>query len=202
MNSTVNPNRHVPSVCNGHSDYMENGNCEIFYTTTPNFSGKFVAIAYIGKGRTPSWHYTFKTKDRMEDYIETYVTERKRIKFLESKKLQEKKVANSLVKCEVGQIFKYSWGYDQTNVDFYQVTEVKGKRATLRAIEAKTVEGSSGFMCCNVTPIKDNFREGNMAETLTKIVKAGYKGQPTFSMEFGSLSLTSETEQSYCSWYA
>lgn len=48
---------------------------------------------------------------------------------------------------KVGDILHHSWGYDQTNCDFYQVVEVKPASVVLRKIGASTVPGSEGFMC-------------------------------------------------------
>lgn len=42
---------------------------------------------------------------------------------------------------KVGDIFASSWGYDQTNVDFYQVVKTTAKTLTLRQIEQKVVSG-------------------------------------------------------------
>lgn len=35
-----------------------------------------------------------------------------------------------------GDILTYSWGYEQTNIDFFQVTRVTAKNAWIRRIEA------------------------------------------------------------------
>ena len=56
-----------------------------------------------------------------------------------------------------GDILHHSWGYDQTNCDFYQVVEVKKASVVLRKIGAKTVPGSEGFMCESLIPEKDAF---------------------------------------------
>ena len=49
-----------------------------------------------------------------------------------------------------GLILYSSWGYDQTNIDFYIVTEVSGTMATLVEIEAP--EKSAGIMFGVKTP--------------------------------------------------
>lgn len=38
---------------------------------------------------------------------------------------------------ELGQVFSYSWGYDQTNVDFYQVVKV-GKSTVVNGFGSKS----------------------------------------------------------------
>ncbi len=60
---------------------------------------------------------------------------------------------------KVGDIVHHSWGYDQTNCDFYQVVEVKPASVVLRKIGAKTVPGSEGFMCESLMPEKGAFLE-------------------------------------------
>jgi hypothetical protein len=194
--------RYIPSTYTA-SESSVAGNAIVYYTPVAiNGSGKFFAIGYSGKREKNDFHYSFSSMEKLIAHVSLYLANMALSANANLIKKSEEKERNSKVSCEVGQIFKCSWGYDQTNVDYYQVTEVKGKKVTLRAIGAKTVNGTSGFMCCQVTPDKDNFLEGNMAETLTKIVKSDRYGNPTFSMQFGHLSLTSETEQAYCSWYA
>ncbi len=58
---------------------------------------------------------------------------------------------------KIGDILHHSWGYDQTNCDFYQVVEVKKASVILRKIGAKTVPGSEGFMSESLMPEKDAF---------------------------------------------
>lgn len=66
-----------------------------------------------------------------------------------------------------GDILHHSWGYDQTNCDFYQVVEVKNASVVLRKIAAETVPGSEGFMCEKLMPVKDAFIE-KATQALTK----------------------------------
>ena len=67
---------------------------------------------------------------------------------------------------KVGDILHHSWGYDQTNCDFYQVVEVKKASVILKKIGAKTVPGSEGFMSESLMPAKDAFiTEGTQALT-------------------------------------
>lgn len=61
----------------------------------------------------------------------------------------------------VGSILYASWGYDQTNIDFYQVVERVGKvTMVLRPIGAETVPGSEGRDCDRVKPVKGDFVAG------------------------------------------
>ena len=67
---------------------------------------------------------------------------------------------------KVGDILHHSWGYDQTNCDFYQVVEVKPASVVLKKIGAKPVPGSEGFMSQSLMPEKNAFiTKGNHALT-------------------------------------
>ena len=55
----------------------------------------------------------------------------------------------------VDDIFYASWGYEQTNVDFYQVTAVRGCVVEIRPIRQDITE--TGFMCGTTMPVLDAF---------------------------------------------
>ena len=119
---------------------------------------------------------------------------------------------------KVGDILHHSWGYDQTNCDFYQVVEVKTASVVLRKIAHKTVPGSEGFMCESVMPVKDAFIEKG-TQALTKIdhaitpqdhsikkrvcfyVQEGGQMRYYISVPYGWCSLW-DGKSCYSSWYA
>lgn len=57
----------------------------------------------------------------------------------------------------VGDIIYCSWGYDQTNIDFYQVVGLKGKYTVRLRKIGKVVTESKGWMSDMVVAQKDNF---------------------------------------------
>jgi hypothetical protein len=57
----------------------------------------------------------------------------------------------------VGTMFYRTWGYEQTNVDFYEVVALRGKRTVmLRPIVADTIE--CGSMSGTATPVAGKFK--------------------------------------------
>lgn len=66
-----------------------------------------------------------------------------------------------------GDILHHSWGYDQTNCDYYQVVGVKKASVILKKIMCQSVKGTEGFMCEHVLPVKDAFIEKG-SHALTK----------------------------------
>jgi len=59
---------------------------------------------------------------------------------------------------EVGDVYAASWGYDQTNIDFYQCVGItpSGKSVRVRKIGAAEVEGGSRGWDY-IIPVKDYF---------------------------------------------
>lgn len=57
---------------------------------------------------------------------------------------------------KVGDILVSSWGYDQTNIDFYQVQKVTPKGVVIQAIQ-KEVVGDQGKPSEKVMPLKDRW---------------------------------------------
>lgn len=68
---------------------------------------------------------------------------------------------------ETGDIFYSSWGYEQTNINFYQVTHLKGKSTVVvQEIRCQQIT-ASGAMSGTVEPIKGDF----IGDPLTRRVK-------------------------------
>jgi len=68
---------------------------------------------------------------------------------LEAKKIE------SMADVEIGHILSASWGYDQTNIDYYKVIRKTATMVELRAIGQKFVEAQSS-MSEYVMPDPDN----------------------------------------------
>jgi len=118
----------------------------------------------------------------------------------------------------VGDILHHSWGYDQTNCDFYQVVEVKKASVVLRKIGAKRVDGSEGFMSESLMPEKDAFitegyhaltkHDGNITpDNCTILKRVSFYVQDDDSLRYyipvpyGWCSVW-EGKPQYHSWYA
>lgn len=113
---------------------------------------------------------------------------------------------------KVGDLFSMSWGYDQTNVNYFQVTRVTPKGVYVREIGAKSVPGTQGFMCETVRPVKDNFLtksqwcggyNSNNPETFRKLKWSDYSKAWLFGFEsrYFAYQVKGEGDQ-YNSWYA
>ena len=122
-----------------------------------NIKGKPIATAtkFTSKMKYPKtdFNYSFSSKISRAKYLAEKLQEL----YKWEKRKADKKTVAAAARADfknpftVGQIFYDSWGYDQTNVDFYQITEVKAKSVILREI-AGTLVGDS-----RVKPSPDHF---------------------------------------------
>ena len=86
---------------------------------------KMIATAFSGKKATQDWSYRFRDERERRKYIQDY--------FVKCKQAQELKIERAAARIKnkkeffasikEGDIFVDSWGYDQTNVDYYIVTK-------------------------------------------------------------------------------
>lgn len=58
--------------------------------------------------------------------------------------------------CKVGDVFRCSWGYDQTNIDYYEVTRVIGKLVEVRELCSQT--DLTGHMSGDCVPMPGNYK--------------------------------------------
>ena len=118
-------------------------------------------------------------------------------------KEEQKALQNEIEKfVKVGDVFVSSWGYEQTNIDYYQVVGIKGKSTlTLREISAEVVE-TTHYDAGRKVPSKDNFI-GEAFDKRANIYKIGNNVNVRVSLNsFSSASLKQpEVDGSYKSDY-
>lgn len=103
---------------------------ELYFFTASN--GKPGAVAFRGKAMKPSVQYYYSTEESRAKCTSEWIKavaedlERKKAKAAERVAFQHT--------LEVGAILVSSWGWEQTNIDFYEVVAVKGKSVVIREI--------------------------------------------------------------------
>ena len=120
------------------------------------YSTSFYAEAYIGKSFGPKFHYRFQSLEKAFEYIEKWVNscESHKENILKNRAERAEKQKNYKHDFVVGDIFYTSWGYDQTNLDFYQVISTPtSKTIILSRIAQKT--SYEGHMNGEAMPAKD-----------------------------------------------
>lgn len=122
--------------------------------------GKFCARGYSGKKSKADFNYYYRSEIDRDKSIQKYLEGLQ--SRIDAKKADRAKKAEFQTTLEVGDILEGSWGYDQTNIEFYQVVKkISGKSIEIRELCQSIVEGSTGFLCENVMPVKDCFTENS-----------------------------------------
>ena len=103
--------------------------------------------------------YRFKTEARRIEFCEEFLAKLERAEQYKAERKAQRAAARKEAQENVkkGDIFVASWGWEQTNVDAYQVVEKKGATVTLREIGLDTIYGSEGHMSDRVRPVKNLF---------------------------------------------
>lgn len=109
---------------------------------------------------------------------------------------------------KVGSIFRMSWGYGQTNINYFQVTRLTDKGIFIREIASKAVPNTQGMMCQRVVAVPGSFRDSSQwcgkgyndknPETFRKI---DFR-DPRFSIRGRYFASLWTGESDYESWYA
>ena len=122
-------------------------------------------------------NYRFRSTEAMHEYfVKTWVAsmEKQVAAEQEVKNTRQAARANFVNPYKVGQIFYDSWGYDQTNIDFYQITEVGRKSVKIRSIGQKITE-FTGWASEKVIPVADAFIS---EKEMTKLITIDRNGKP------------------------
>ncbi len=98
------------------------------------------AIGYRGTRSKPEWHYSFKSEEQRAKHIQAFFASLDASAKLKQQRQAERKQPHTL---KVGDVVCNSWGYDQTNVDFYQVMRISAQFVCLQALSSNTTETAS-----------------------------------------------------------
>lgn len=113
-------------------------------------NGRPYALAFAGTAGKPAFHYRFQTDDRRQAYIARWLEGRRA--HVEARAKRQ----TSGHQLQVGHVLYATWGYDQTNVDFYQVVRVISDRTVVVREIAHSVTGT-GHDSGHAVPLIDQF---------------------------------------------
>jgi hypothetical protein len=105
------------------------------YTTR---SGKPAAVVFQGRAQKPAWHFSFRDEAAREARVRGFF---QAVQLREGARVARRAERSAWVNpYKPGDVFSTCWGYEQTNREYYEVTEVRGKHMIVRQIAAGYVE--------------------------------------------------------------
>ncbi len=149
--------------------------------------GCVCAVAFVGRKAKPRWRYSFSSEAERRREIDRLLEERRRIAEDRAERARPHTLA-------VGDILYSSSGYEQTNVDFYQVTRALPASVDMRQIESVEVEAAPSAMRGTCTPVPGRFVgeveryrvDGNNSVAIRKHVRASpWDGRPRHWSSYG-----------------
>lgn len=150
-----------------------------YTVTTGKYTGRVCVKIYEGTKQKASVHTVFKTEQARSNFVRDYFA----ACLASVNRKAEQNVRPASV--EVGTVFRCSWGYEQTNVDFYVVRALIGDSMAEIEEIGKTALGSISDMSGYTMP---NVDAGTGRTRRVKVTN--YAGSPSIrlsSFEFASV---------------
>ena len=162
-------------------------------------AGKHFAIAYAGNAGKSSWHHAFRSSEQMQREINQFFEGLTRHRDFVA---ERRKTDNEPHNLKVGDIITNSWGYDQTNVDWYRVTKTTAHFVWLQPIAAVTTEATgpfSGRCEPEIDTSQDDPTRWTVKDAKGQITKHKASGQHV-TMKHGCGSKWDGRATLHCSW--
>ena len=132
--------RFIPEKLNATLLDSQGTDAAIYIFLSPN-NGKPAVMAFHGKKSTPDNHYWFPTEEQRQTFIEQFIDSRRKHDERIKQAREDRKKPHDL---EIGAILYDSWGYDQTNVDFYKVVSRTNRTVEVVQIGTKILDDENG----------------------------------------------------------
>jgi hypothetical protein len=167
MNRLLAPVRSAPAGAVIVKDKLSDA---VAYVWTDS-NGKPFAKGYHGKANKPDYHFYYRNEASRERAVREHFESRRASLAAKAKRAAEDAAARAKGHgCEVGSIFVCSWGYEQTNIDWYQVVELRGKSTVvIRQIHsADASNGNEGWAQGKSIPAIDHFKGDAMVKRIAR----------------------------------
>lgn len=134
--------------------------------------GALAVIAYAGKRTRHDAHYTMRDRAQALQWAGEYMDKQQARARRQAERRAEKAAKRAAGhKLQVGDVLRCSWGYDQTNIDYYEVTRLIGRRMVeIRELGEESV--GDGYMTGDCVPRPGHY----IGEPMRKVV-SDYDGQ-------------------------
>jgi hypothetical protein len=176
---------------------------EIEWGYSPKWKCPTLKITTVGKDKPLT--YTAGTQAQLDELLRKF--KEGKYKDLQEDIQRQERLARAREQghtIQVGDLYYDSWGYEQTNIDFYQVVELRGKtKVVLRRIHSEVVHYSDNSYSGRKKPLRDQFST-QYPDPVEKVatLKCYGDGEPAWhlsSRHGGCLIRTTDTEEHYYS---
>jgi hypothetical protein len=177
------------------------GTCYVYEKSVGAFAKvTYVALGYAGTSKKSAFHNSHRTEEVRDRQVKEFFAGLESSAKLKADYKAERSKPHTV---NVGDIIHHSWGWEQTQCDYYQVLSVTAHGATIQAIDSETVPGSdTGGMSDRRLPIKDQFVRRCGSGPVEEPLKVRIDGRNyVTTLAHGSATVWDGSPK-YCSWYA
>lgn len=168
---------------------------DVVFYIFQNKAGQPCAMAFVGKAQKPTWHYRFSSIAAREKRMAELVAS---VKARADENAKRRAARNKPHNLGPGVIMYTSWGYEQTNVEFFEVIEAPSACfVVLQEIAAPLVNGEEGFMSGRSFPDP----ERKIGKPIRRKVSMNC-GSPTVSIDSVRTAWVWDGREKRVSWYA
>lgn len=117
---------------------------------------KCCAMGWSGRAVKPQWNFIFKNYDTMFLYIDKWIDNIDKKEEYKQEQKAERKSKSQNHKFKIGSVLERMWGYDQTNINYYEVVGFAGNQ-TLIIREIAQERTEEGWMQGKCVPLKGHY---------------------------------------------
>ena len=153
---------------------------EVTFDSKPSASvlSSLKALKMRWNSKRTCW-YGFASREQIEAAITGQTLEEQlKAKEATSKpaKVKEAKPVKRNHNVKVGDVFYTSWGYEQTNCEFYEVVGVRGSHVLIHRLASADAGGEAGAMSGRITPLPP----ATAIQTAQRELATGFSESPLF----------------------
>lgn len=124
-----------------------------------NEKGKPMAVGFVGKAQNPhdGGRLWFRTAEQRTAWVKRLFELAQRLATSKAIRAAEKAAARAKPHAlQVGDVLEASWGYDQTNIEYFEITRLVGSQM-VEFCEIGRETHDTGFMSGKCVPMPGNF---------------------------------------------
>jgi hypothetical protein len=177
----------------------------VAYAWIEDRGGKQVILAkgFLGKRNKADFFHNFRTVEQRDAFVTKFLEDADAIANRVAAYKAEKKASKAAIdssKHADGTIFVHSWGWEQTNVDFFRVVGRKSRTKLLvQPIGYKITKGCSGMSAYVTADLEST---GGEVIEVTLVSQDSFHIGNSAKYTYGKSAHLWDGRETYCSWYA
>lgn len=136
--------------------------CAIYILDKPQ-ENKWYLRAFFGKQLKPRYNYYYTSIESRQRTINNIYNQIRYIINKRKENIDKRKLYKHSFK--IGDILYSSWGYEQTNIDYYQIIDVRNKTIIFKELNSKMIDSE------HILPIKNSWKNDKIYK---KVITSPY----------------------------